>query len=136
MQRHERLLLCVIVAIAVGCESRIEEQPARINATLSDIDREAVSPGARRIYDAMVDGTLVGAQAANYQSALDQADEVRGGSSSQSKSITYIWNALTEDRHAEHERLGKPYEGPPFMWVRVQKKYGQIYECGTGHPEY
>jgi hypothetical protein len=122
--------------LSIGCESQIEESPAKIDATLSDADRDALSSEVRRVYDAMVAGTLVGAQAADYQAGLDQADEVRGANSSEFKSVTYVWNALAEDRSAEYEQRGEAYEGPPFMFVRVQKKYGQIYQCGIGHPCY
>lgn len=84
----------------------------------------------------MVDGTLVGAQAAEYQDGLDQADDVLGGHIAASKRLTYVWYALTEDRFAEYEERGEHYEGPPMMFVRVQKKYGHIYECGVAHPIY
>lgn len=137
MRTAMRLLsVSLMLILSIGCEARIDESPAIINATLSDADRQALAPEVRGVYDAMVAGTLVGAQATDYQAALDQADEVRGANSSQFKSVTYVWRGLTEDRSAEYEQRGEHYEGPPAMFIHVQKKYGHIYRCGISHPEY
>lgn len=126
MHQHIRSLRIGIVILAAGCDStveRFEVMPTQATReSFTDlIEFDSLPPETREIYDAIFDGKLAGAEAAQFQPLLDSAQQIN-----RRELFTLYKFQLTD--------FGRPYEeveaeGVPVMFVMVQKEYGHVYKC-------
>lgn len=128
--RHHNVPVVAVLLIAVGCESRFAVLPpdATRESYADQIAYDSLPPATRELYDALFDGQLAGADAAEFQPLLDTAQRI----TDRRQSIVYEFQLAYLDKPFDEVRE----EGVPYLYVKVQKKYGLIYECDVSAPEF
>jgi hypothetical protein len=123
------MIVLPIVAV-VGCERRFDVEPtyATKDSYSDQIDVDRLPTETRELYERMLNGSLAGTNAGDYQPLLNTAQEIRDRESNR----IYIFQMTDFDRPFDevHE------EFVPFMYVCVQKTYGHIYKCDLADPEW
>ncbi len=124
------IILLVAVTTITGCDQPYEIQPtlATRDSYKDQIDVDALPAKTRQLYDHLLDGSLTGAKATDYQGLLNAAQQIID----RPKSITYLFQLCGFPRpYKEVEE-----EGVPFMFVKVQKSDKIIFRADISVPEY
>ena len=122
--------MLVVATTFVGCDQPYEIQPtlATRDSYKDQIDVDALPAKTRQLYDHLLDGSLTGSKATDYQGLLNAAQQIIY----RPKSITYLFQLCG---------FPLPYmeveeEGVPIMFVKVQKSDKIIYWADIIVPEY
>ena len=124
------LLLPLAVLIMTGCQPAYEIEPTRATSeTYKDqIDFDGMPEKTRQLYNHLLDGSLTGAKASQYQPLLDSAQQILD----RSDVVIYLFQL---------SGFPKPYkeveeEFEPVLLVKVHKSDGTIFSADLTSPEY
>lgn len=122
------LILPLATLIMTSCQPAYEIEPTRATSkTYRDqIDFDGMPEKTRQLYDHLLDGSLTGAKASQYQPLLDAAQQI----SDRSDVKIYLFQLCG---------FPKPYveeESVPVMFVKVHKSDGIIFSADLTAPIY
>jgi len=124
------LMMLFATTFLAGCEKPIEIQPtySTRDSYRDQIEYDKLPEKTRFLYDALVDKSLPGAKAADYEQQLDAAQQIID----RRDRIFYLFQLCGFPQSFKEVEE----EGVPYMIVKVRKSDRIIYAAEIGAPEY